>query len=475
MPQDTFRFQIGKKTFSYQASPCLQAFHQDRSFVRGIMGPLGSGKTTACCYELMRRILQQPPNYQNRQAESLVVIIRNTYSQLKDTSLRTWLQLFPESSFGKFYAGDMVHKIRFQGLKADVLFRALDKPEDEKKILSLEATWIYVNEARELPFALIQMLPRRLRFPKAGSSEPFRQGIIMDTNPPDVDHWWYHVFEEQKPPGWRIFKQPSGIAENAENLANLPAGYYVERMAGLPSEWLKVYRDGEYGFLRGKTAVYPEYQDNRHSKNFETNPTASLILGLDFGRTPAAVFLQLDAWGNYYVLDELVTDNIGAIEFAEILKAKLVRDFSGLSYKIYGDPAGNQKSQTDSKTVFQALEMGGILAFPAFSNKLLIRREALRTLLRADTDHKPKIWFHKRCVTLRKALSGGFCYHDQKAGGQSSESKVLKNRYSHPVEALEYAILRDGEAMDFLDPHRSQEFQASKGFRLEAAKNWFDA
>ena len=44
----------------------------------------------------------------------------------------------------------------------EFLFRALDKPDDIKKLLSLEVTGGWLNEAREIPKAIMDMLIGRL-------------------------------------------------------------------------------------------------------------------------------------------------------------------------------------------------------------------------------------------------------------------------------------------------------------------------
>ena len=40
-------------------------------------------------------------------------------------------------------------------LDLEVIFLALDRPEDVKKLLSLELTGIWINEAREIPKVLL--------------------------------------------------------------------------------------------------------------------------------------------------------------------------------------------------------------------------------------------------------------------------------------------------------------------------------
>ncbi len=98
-------------------------------------------------------------------------IVRNTYRELEDTTMKTWFDWFPEEVFGELVKGDKAHRIVTAGadgypVHAEVLFRALDKPSDIKKVLSLEVTGAWVNEARELPRGLIQALRERCgRYP----------------------------------------------------------------------------------------------------------------------------------------------------------------------------------------------------------------------------------------------------------------------------------------------------------------------
>ena len=39
--------------------PVLRAFHRSPAFVRGIRGPIGSGKSTACVMEILRKAKAQ--------------------------------------------------------------------------------------------------------------------------------------------------------------------------------------------------------------------------------------------------------------------------------------------------------------------------------------------------------------------------------------------------------------------------------
>ena len=74
---------------------------KDDSFFRGLRGPVGSGKSVACCVEVFRRALAQKKNDKGVR-RSRWAIIRNTNPQLRTTTIKTWLDWFPENTWGNF-------------------------------------------------------------------------------------------------------------------------------------------------------------------------------------------------------------------------------------------------------------------------------------------------------------------------------------------------------------------------------------
>jgi len=451
----------------YVSSPTLWQFHQSTEFVRGVMGPVGSGKSTACCWEIFKRLQEQAPSSDGVR-RSRWVIVRNTYRELADTTVKTWLDWF--SHIGNFISQDMTHRVKFADVEAEILFRALDRPQDTKKLLSLELTGAWVNEAREVPRAIIDMLQGRVgRFPSKREGGPTWFGVIMDTNPPDSDHWWYRIFEEMQPKGFKLFKQPSGRAIAAENVENLPSGYYERLAAGKDSEWSKVYVDGEYGFISEGRPVFPEFKDHMHvsQQNLDAIDGRTIVVGIDFGLTPAAVFGQRDVKGRWRFIHELVTEDTGAVRFAEMLKNEFAR-FPNCDFEVWGDPAGDQRAQTDERTPFQILRKAEINARPAPSNDFTLRREAVAQPLSRLVDGDPGLLISPKCSMLRKAMGGGYCYKRvQVSGDDRFHDKPDKNMYSHVADAAQYLMLGAGEGRALF-----RRKQAAPTQVIEADQQW---
>ena len=111
----------------------------------------------------------------------------SVFSQLRDTTRKTFEQWVPaelgtwhEQSFtwsGRWSDGEHI-------IECEVLFRALDRPQDVKKLLSLELTGAYINEVREIPKHVLDVLQTRVgRFPSRAQGGATWFGIWADTNP----------------------------------------------------------------------------------------------------------------------------------------------------------------------------------------------------------------------------------------------------------------------------------------------------
>ncbi|OOZ41700.1 hypothetical protein BOW52_04365 [Solemya elarraichensis gill symbiont] len=79
-----------------------------------------------------------------------------------------------------------------------------------------------------------------------------------------------------------------------------------------------------------------------------------------------------------------------------------------------------------------------------------MRRAALtHPMMRNCMDGKPAFLLSPKCKTVRKGLAGAFCSRRVKVAGDERYSDVPdKNKYSHPVEALEYALQGGGEGRE---------------------------
>lgn len=458
--------------------PVAKEFVKSDALLCGIRGPFGSGKSVACIAKLLRNFSQQKPGpdgiVRRRSA-----IIRNTYGELGTTTIKTWNEWVPRTVGHWSDKAPPVHSIKVPGVDWEILFVALDRPEDLKKLLSMDLSDAWINEAREIPKAILDGLTGRVgRYPRTVRSA---QGdvlltcaapqVIMDTNPPDSDHWWAKMADfpdlevaarneevreqlltigmlREGQPLQEFFSQPSGRQQGAENLKNLIPGYYERLMAGKSEDWIKVYVDGNYGFVQDGKSVYPEYNDSVHCKEFSLNRALPIYVGIDFGRTPAATFAQRTVMGAWRIHSEVVTEDMDALEFGKLLSVVLQERYAGYKVAgITGDPAGDARAQSDSTTPFKMLAVSGIEARKAHTNDPEIRRTTFAQFLNKMMSGEPGLIVHPNCVKLRKALAGGYHYRRiQVAGEERFHDEPVKDAWSHVAEAAQYMLLGAGEA-----------------------------
>ena len=93
----------------FSTSPVVWKFLQSNNFVRGLMGPVGSGKSYACAAEIMMRAVQQKPSPIDGIRYTRFAIVRNSYPMLKTTTIKTWTDLFPENTFVRATALDSTY------------------------------------------------------------------------------------------------------------------------------------------------------------------------------------------------------------------------------------------------------------------------------------------------------------------------------------------------------------------------------
>lgn len=458
----------------FDAPPTIARFMRSNSFGRLIAGPVGSGKTTGCIVELLRRSIEQEAASDGLRYTRWVVA-RQTLKQLKDTILKdadTWLA---GNGIGEWRVSESTFIINFQDVRSELILIPLETAEDQARLLSMQITGCWLSEAIEMDISVLGPISERCgRYPSAGRGAPSWFGMIADTNMPSLGSEW-HKFMTQPRSNWDIFIQPSGMAENAENLEHLlqtaqtakldlyhpdeavreynilkrreQGRKYYERLLeehGAGSSRAKRYIYAEYGDDPEGTAVFRDsFKLSFHVVN-ETvlNPGYPLLIGQDFGRDPWSLICQCDHLGRLIVHEEVGAEGIG-LESHVIrnLRPRLLSDrYLGFKVAMVGDPAGTGKSTITEESNFDALKRMGLPAFPAPTNDLDPRLRAVEALLLRQTNGGPTLIINgNKCPRLVEALNGGYKYGKTKAG----QRKPLPNKdeFSHVADALQYVAL----------------------------------
>jgi hypothetical protein len=437
---------------SYTPTTTVAKMMNSDKKMRVIMGPVGSGKSVACCFEIIRRASQQKPNAEGIR-KSRCAVVRETVRQLSDTTIKTFLDWFPPGVCGNFMRTTKTYFFKVGDVECEIMFRALDDADDVANLNSLELTFAWFNECRDIVPDIVDAMSKRIgRFPSAKDGGATWYGMWADTNPPTIDTWWYQQMEKIDPTdgvstkenGWDVFKQPSGRSPYAENIENLPEGYYDTQ--GRSDEYIRVFIDGEYGLSLAGTPVFkyfrPDYHMAKATLRSINNGTRPVIVGMDLGLTPAAVIGQQDPRGRALIMAEAVSFDMGVQRFVRtVLKPLLYARVPGAPVIIVVDPAGVQRAQTDERSAVDIIKAEGFRVMPARTNSITARIAAVDDYLMRQVDGDPGLLIDPSCNRLKAAMMGGYRF---KKNGEGLEKSGDAGRHSHIGDAISYFCLHVG-------------------------------
>ena len=453
----------------YTPSKVCKDFMMSDAKMRTLMGPVGSGKSVASTFEVIRRATMQEPNQQGIR-KSRAAIVRETARQLQDTTIKTFHDWFPPGVCGTYMRTTKTYFFKVGDVECEIMFRALDDSDDVANLNSLELTFAWFNECRDINPDIVDAMSKRIgRYPSAKDGGPSWFGMWGDTNPPTMDTWWYYQMEHLDPldgvslnnNGWDVFKQPSGRSPFAENVENLPEGYYDTQ--GRSDEYIRVYIDGEYGLSTAGQPVYKYFSPDYHMAQQTLQPVINgvrpIVIGMDLGLTPAAVIGQQDPRGRVLILDEAVSFDMGIQRFIRtVLKPMIIEKYSGCPVIIITDPAGIQRAQTDERSAVDIIKAEGLKVMSAKTNNVSASLSAVDDLLMRQVDGDSAFLVDPRCTRLKAAMMGGYRFHKK-------NGSIDKNKHSHVAEALQYLMLHINTTSDgFMIQRRDVKSVASGGW-----------
>lgn len=451
----------------YEPPPSVVPFFTSDAFISLICGPIGSTKTTSAIIKIAFHAKRMAA-CRDGVRRSRCIVVRNTREILMDSTIPDFLKWFPDGQAGSFLKTERRFILRFDDVECEVLFRGLDDANDVRRLLSLQASFGLLDEFREINPSIFEALQGRLgRYPD-GMMVPHRpewglnekgepiQGCVTDTgesnahlwgatNPPEYDSWWQKLMDDPAT-NMKVVFQPSGTSPDADWTQHLPSDYYDNLAKGKTADWINVYVHGLYGRSLSGMPVFPTFNRGFHVAKTELKPLRfadrPIIIGMDFGLTPACTINQIDARGRMLTYQSITSEGMGITRFVPTkLAPVLAQRFAGIPVLIVGDPAGNHRSETDEKSCFDILKTMGFRCVGARTNNIVARIGAVERLLARQIDGGPG-WLIDPiyCVELIRALAGGYCYKLKKSG-EAEATPDKSSKHSHIMDAGEYAAL----------------------------------
>lgn len=450
--------------FAYKPTPTGQAFMDSDKFIKIIKGPVGGGKSTVALFDLLKRATQQAPYKGVRRTK--FIILRNTMQQLKSTVkplLDQWLVTMPASPLGQWRLTDNTFELMLRNssdktlIHTEFLMMAADTPDDVRRLLSVECSAAWVEEAREVDPEVFSGLQGRVaRFPSRAAGGVTYPGVICSTNPPPVGGFW-HGMISKPPENVAVFIQPPAILDDgsinpkAENLNNLDPTYYENLLAGKTEDWINVYLKNQFGAGDLGQPIYrASFKRSFHVATSELGAVPGslnpLIVGMDNGLQAAACIGQQDMRGRVNILAEAFVpedQTMGVESFLDKILLPLLSSrfptFPRDKIAFVLDPACFVRSQVDEKTIAMAIQQRGFAPIKASTNDPERRVQAVEGLLTRQIDGAAGLLIDPRCTHTIDTLEWGHRWKKTTSGLTSTTAE--KNHHSHQGDAVQYLAL----------------------------------
>lgn len=191
------------------------------------------------------------------------------------------------------------------------------------------------------------------------------------------------------------------------------------------------------------------WSDKAHLNKQEMYPELGLplLLGFDWGLTPACVVCQLSG-RRLRIFKEYVAVNMGAERFIALVIKELALLYPGWrdlkkDIACFIDPAGTFRKDTDEGTCAKILDARGFGKVISGAIGFQERRASVEYFLTTMDQGLPAMEVSAMgCPMLVKGFQGGYSFKEGQDELESAKLEALKNEYSHPHDALQYLTSR---------------------------------
>jgi hypothetical protein len=440
------------------------AFLNSTAFMKLICGPVGGGKSTVALFDLIKRATEQKPGAGNVR-RTRFIILRNTVAQLKSTVkplIDQWLVEMAEGQVGYWRISENIFMFKMMlgdgtTVESEFWLMAADTPDDVRRLLSVECSAAWVEEAREVDPEVFSGLQGRVnRYPNRANGGVTQPGVICSTNPPPVGGFWHSTIANP-PKGWEIYMQPPALLDDgslnpdAENLENLAPDYYDNLISGKTEDWIDVYLKNKFGAGNyGKPVYRYSFKKSFHVASEPLQgifgSASPLVIGMDNGLQAAATLTQRDMRGRILVLDECFVPRettMGVERFLDTMLIPKLRDewarFTPEQILFLLDPACFQRSQANEVTIAQVVAKRGYRILQAPSNNLEPRIGAVESLMAGHVDGTGLLRISPKCTYLIEGMEWGYRFKPDR--GDQATAIPEKNHHANLQDSLQYAAM----------------------------------
>lgn len=395
-----------QRTFELNTQQYDFVYDDDHKFV-GYIGGIGGGKSFAGGVKALRWMTEHPG--------SLGVIGAPTYPLLRDTTMRTVFEIFPEALIASFNKSDGHLKL---ANGSEALFRSMDEPDRSR---GLNLAWFWLDEGPLCGYYAWQILKGRLR------QRGFEPQAWITGSPKGRDRFAYD-FELQPLPGHQLYH-----ASTRDNAHNLPEGFIED--LGYTGQFALQEIEGQFVSFEGLVYAFQEPWHLAEWDETKKMRPQLRIGGVDWGFTNPAVALPIwvDGDDRAWLRDEFYQRQAGLAG----LKAAVL-DFTrryGIATWYCGPDEPEHIQELNAEFGRQRLQARAVAATDDITPGIeTVRRQMA---LRPDTTTGLKL--SAKCAQTKAE----FLTYQYPSGGDGAkrdpQEKPIK-KFDHAMDALRYAL-----------------------------------
>lgn len=321
---------------------------------------------------------------------------------------------------------------------SEIHFVGLDDGSRSEKLLGLEFSSLYFNEASQISYSSIQLVISRL-----AQKNGLKKKVYFDFNPSTKSHWSYYLFVKKLDP---IDNIPLNEPENycslkmnpTDNLENIDKDY-IKMLENMPERERTRFLLGEFND-ESNGQVYFSFRREEHVKPIERKP-GTIWIGQDYNIHPntAVIFQYYD--NTFYVFDEVFLENADTFRVADELKRK---GYAGA--RVIPDSTGRNR-KTSGQSDFDIMKQAGFTIESTYNPFVGDRINNTNRLLASG-----RVVIDPKCKKLINDLEK-VVWKDNKPD-QSGENKML----THISDALGYGLWK-------LEPFSKPDLKVTMGER----------
>jgi hypothetical protein len=287
------------------------------------------------------------------------IIARQSGTDLRDSTLVTFLQICAPEVILDHRRGDRTFLIRTSGKPSEILYRGLGEEGEEEKIKGMDMGWYWIDEPSECPKNTWMMLHSQLNWVLPSGERPPYMGMLTSNPEPG----WVKDLKEAIDKKTRT--DATFIRALPRDNPHLPPGWEQELRNDFPDEWVRKYLDGSWDVAEGQ--VFPELSEEHHNLDNWTDRwdarayldwLASLRLhaSVDHATTGTTAMVETgqDRSDNIYALEEYYQQNRLVSEHAAKMAGILTGN--GKHDSLLIDPSTEAKTQVGKLELYSILD-----------------------------------------------------------------------------------------------------------------------